>query len=138
MNQKIILTVILIIFLIPEPGYTQRSKHKENFQINVVTGSSKKETVRKEDGKFFVKEFTRDEIPIMEGTYKLLNPEIRDGKFIFYSTEGEIYTAGYYENNVPAGVWNIYNTEGEVVKQINYNTIHNVLSYTSFLSCSFS
>jgi TonB family protein len=80
----------------------------------------KKEVYKYDNGKYQVKEFNKNGTPsfIMDSAAKASG---LDGHVQYFTKKGSLLMDGYYDNNVIAGVWKIYNKEGDFVRQISYN-----------------
>lgn len=78
-----------------------------------------KETRQLPNGKFQLVEKNKKGDILIVGTLSSINPEVRDGEFNFYDADKIFEAKGFYTENVPSGIWNYYNKQGEIVKSIN-------------------
>jgi TonB family protein len=58
---------------------------------------------------------------IIQGYLSSTDPETRDGEFKFYNAKGELEATGEYSANIPAGIWNYYDSNGEIIRKIDYD-----------------
>ncbi len=72
-------------------------------------------------GHFTVRDYYNDGGYQMIGDYKSVDPEIEDGDFLFFHTNGQISHKGCYKNGELVGDWDIYNRAGELIDKINYD-----------------
>jgi TonB family protein len=87
----------------------------------------RKEFTQLNDSTYLLEEKDYKNRVIIRGYLSSANPEIRDGDFKFFNTKGELEATGEYSANVPAGIWNYYNTTGEITKMIDYDKTLNFL-----------
>lgn len=72
-------------------------------------------------GHFTVRDYYTGGAYQMVGEYQSVDPEIEDGDFLFFHTNGQISHKGCYKNGELAGDWFIYNRAGELVKIVDYD-----------------
>jgi protein TonB len=72
-------------------------------------------------GHFTVRDYYIGGAYQMVGEYQSVDPEIEDGDFIFFHTNGQISHKGLYKNGELIGDWDIYNRAGELIDKINYD-----------------
>jgi len=72
-------------------------------------------------GHFTIKDYYSDGVYQMIGDYQSVDPEIEDGDFLFFHSNGQISHKGCYKNGELAGDWSIYNRAGELIDKINYD-----------------
>ncbi|MHA2101125.1 MAG: TonB family protein [Candidatus Kariarchaeaceae archaeon] len=72
-------------------------------------------------GHFTVKDYYSDGVYQMIGDYQSFDPEIEDGDFLFFHSNGQISHKGCYKNGELVGDWSIYNRDGELIDKINYD-----------------
>jgi TonB family protein len=72
-------------------------------------------------GHFTVKDYYNDGVYQMIGDYQSFDPEIEDGDFLFFHSNGQISHQGCYRNGELVGDWSIYNKAGELIEKINYD-----------------
>jgi len=72
-------------------------------------------------GHFTVRDYYINGFYQMIGTYRSIDPEIEDGDFLFFHSNGQISHQGKYENGQLVGDWLIYDRSGELIKNINYD-----------------
>jgi len=72
-------------------------------------------------GHFTVKDYYSDGVYQMIGDYQSFDPEIEDGDFLFFHSNGQISHKGCYKNGELVGDWSIYNRAGELIDKINYD-----------------
>jgi hypothetical protein len=58
---------------------------------------------------------------LMSGKLKSLEPLHRTGKYMFYAPNGAPYASGFYINNIPFRAWSFFDSEGQVVKSLNFS-----------------
>ncbi len=83
------------------------------------------------DSTFLVQEFTGDSTLLFYGTFSSVNPDVRHGRFMFYTEKGEVEAAGFYYKDIPYGKWIFYDAEGRVARVMDYKYVLDFL-----LSCS--
>jgi TonB family protein len=76
---------------------------------------------------FEVRGFSGDSILFYKGILSSREPEVRNGKFYFYSKKGTVIVMGQYKADVPYGTWVYYNDSMQVVKSINYTAVWDYL-----------
>jgi len=57
----------------------------------------------------------------MIGDYQSIEPEIEDGDFLFFHTNGQISHKGCYKNGELVGDWTIFNRAGKIIEIVNYD-----------------
>ncbi len=72
-------------------------------------------------GHFTVRDYYIGGAYQMIGDYQSIDPEIEDGDFLFFHTNGQISHKGCYQNGELIGDWAIYNRAGELIDKINYD-----------------
>lgn len=72
-------------------------------------------------GHFVVKDYYSYGGFQMIGDYQSVDPEIEDGDFLFFHSNGQISHNGCYKNGELIGDWCIYNEAGELIDKINYD-----------------
>jgi TonB family protein len=72
-------------------------------------------------GHFTVRDYYIGGAYQMIGDYQSIDPEIEDGDFLFFHTNGHISHKGSYQNGELVGDWAIYNRTGELTDKINYD-----------------
>jgi TonB family protein len=72
-------------------------------------------------GHFTVRDYYTGGAYQMIGDYQSVDPEIEDGDFLFFHTNGHISHKGCYQNGELVGDWTIYNRAGELIDKINYD-----------------
>ena len=72
-------------------------------------------------GHFTVKDYYSNSVYQMIGDYLSIEPEIEDGDFLFFHSNGQISHKGCYKNGELVGDWSIYNRAGELIDKINYD-----------------
>ena len=72
-------------------------------------------------GHFTVRDYYIGGAYQMVGEYQSVDPEIEDGDFLFFHTNGQISHKGSYKDGELTGDWSIYNRAGELIKEINYD-----------------
>ena len=72
-------------------------------------------------GHFTVRDYYIGGAYQMIGDYKSVDPEIEDGDFIFFHSNGQISHKGCYKNGQLVGDWSNYNRAGELIDNINYD-----------------
>lgn len=72
-------------------------------------------------GHFTVRDYYFGGAYQMVGEYQSVDPEIEDGEFIFFHTNGQISHKGSYKNGELVGDWEIYNRAGELIDKISYD-----------------
>lgn len=72
-------------------------------------------------GHFTVRDYYIGGAYQMVGEYQSVDPEIEDGDFIFFHTNGQISHKGSYKNGELVGDWDIYNRAGELIDKVNYD-----------------
>ncbi len=58
---------------------------------------------------------------LMTGKLLTLEPLNRIGKYMFYAPDGAPYASGFYANNIPFRAWSFFDSEGQVVKSLNFS-----------------
>ena len=72
-------------------------------------------------GHFTVKDYYSNGGYQMIGDYQSIEPEIEDGDFLFFHSNGQISHKGCYKNGELVGDWSIYSRAGELIDKINYD-----------------
>lgn len=81
-----------------------------------------------EDNTYIIRQLKLDSVLIFKGKYKSLEPVIKHGKFYFFYSDSKVkYTANYYEN-IPTGKWMFFDTEGNVIKTLDYDKVWNYMN----------
>lgn len=62
------------------------------------------------------------------GKLKSTNPMVKHGRFTYFNLNGKPIAIGKYSDNIPIGIWQYFDEEGQIVKQIDYNKTINYLS----------
>jgi TonB family protein len=81
----------------------------------------KKEINKLTDSTFILIEKNNKNKVIIAGVLSSIKPEIKNGKFKFYSEDGKLEAIGYYTKNIPSGIWEYYDITGNIIKEVNYN-----------------
>lgn len=58
---------------------------------------------------------------VITGTLSSVDPETKDGEFVFYNAGKILIAKGFYKNNIPTGIWSYYNEKGKINKTVNYD-----------------
>lgn len=58
---------------------------------------------------------------IVLGKLMSIDPEIKDGEFLFFNESGWLEAKGKYSKNVMSGIWIFYNENGVIEKEIDYD-----------------
>lgn len=72
-------------------------------------------------GHFTVRDYYIGGAYQMVGEYLSVDPEIEDGDFLFFHTNGQISHKGSYKNGELVGDWFIYDRSGNIRKVVNYD-----------------
>jgi len=72
-------------------------------------------------GHFTIRDYYTGGAYQMVGEYQSVDPEIEDGEFLFFHTNGQISHKGCYQNGELVGDWSIYNRAGELINKVNYD-----------------
>ena len=72
-------------------------------------------------GHFTVRDYYIGGAYQMIGDYKSVDPEIENGDFLFFHTNGQMSHKGCYKNGELVGDWDIYDRTGELIDKINYD-----------------
>lgn len=75
---------------------------------------------RENAGLYTVKYYYMDGHPQMSGIYESLNPEIRNGYFIYYYPTHTKSDEGYYKNDKKEGMWKHYFLSGILASEVPY------------------
>lgn len=126
--KRILLTIILTIISILI--FAQKA-----MQINAVKVNAEfeyPESYQKisygKDSCVLIKIITKDQKIIMTGKLKSKESMIKEGRFTYYDLEIKPIVIGRYSNDIPIGVWQCFDTNGNVVKQLNYSKALDYLS----------
>jgi len=80
-----------------------------------------KEIKQLPDGSFQIIEKNKEGDILLIGVLSSINPEIRNGVFYFYYSNGIIEAKGEYSGDLPSNIWKYYDKQGNIVKSIDYN-----------------
>jgi len=80
-----------------------------------------------EDGSYEIKEFTSDSVLLYKGKLSSIDPDVRNGRFYFYSDSGSIWAVGQYLNDIPYGEWIQYGPSGDTASLVDYSALMNFL-----------
>lgn len=69
-------------------------------------------TKKQVDGKFICLDYWKTGETQMKGVYSSLNPDVKDGEFIYYYKNGKIKENTSFSNNRPITLTNLYNEDG--------------------------
>ena len=58
---------------------------------------------------------------ILTGKLTSIDPMNRIGGYTFYTPEGKPHASGYYNSNIPFRSWSFFDSEGQVIKSLNYS-----------------
>lgn len=81
----------------------------------------RKEFTKLSDSIYLLEEKDYKNRVIIQGYLSSTDPETRDGEFKFYNAKGELEATGEYSANIPAGIWNYYDSNGEIIRKIDYD-----------------
>ena len=73
--------------------------------------------LKKENDKYIVNDYYQSGILQMNGTCSSLNPDIREGVFIYYHENGQISGQGEYVKDKKEGKWKMYDYEGKISRE---------------------
>jgi hypothetical protein len=74
----------------------------------------------KTDAQYFVKDFYMNGNLQMEGIYSSLEPEIRNGYFIWYYESGQKYAEGKYLHGKRDGIWTFWYPDGVKKEELEF------------------
>lgn len=80
-----------------------------------------RETQKLPDGTYQLIEKNEKGDTLIIGNLSSIKPEVRNGEFRFYDSHKILEAKGYYSNDIPSGVWNYYDSQGNTIKTLNYN-----------------
>jgi len=115
--KQIILTSLFLL-LTNFPGFCQ--------EYLIIKNSPKSITPLK-NNTWEIKEFTRDSVLIYKGTLSSIEPEVRHGRFYFYTPSGKVMVTGLYKQDIPYGTWVYYSESLDTLKVINYTAVWDYL-----------
>lgn len=58
----------------------------------------------------------------------------KDGKWIEVNKKGIVYTESYYNEGIPIGIWKINYPNGQIRKQIEYDSLGNITKWSRFIN----
>lgn len=106
---------VLAIFIMVSLGiYSQNIKTKRKIS-------------KLEENLFLLVEKTKKDT-IVKGYLSSKEPEIKQGEFEFFNSDGILEIKGEYTNNSPSGIWYYYNDLGIVEDSLNYQKTKDFLS----------
>lgn len=85
----------------------------------------------KEKNLFFVKDYYKSNKLQMKGVFKSLDPEVKQGDFIWYFPNGRVNQKSYFENNLIKRT-KIWNTNGELI-----NLNRSVFTADAYITATF-
>jgi len=118
--------IFSILLFLPLQLIMGQNKELEGFKLiwKGITNTSPnctREIFNDAAGHFIVKDYYNDGGCQMIGNYLSVDPEIEDGDFLFFYSNGQISQKGCYKHGELVGDWYIYNKAGELIKIINYD-----------------
>jgi TonB family protein len=93
----------------------------DRFEYSTYYHLLRKEISTINDSIYLIEEKDYKNRVIIRGYLSSIDPEIRDGEFKFYNAKGVLEATGEYSANVPAGIWNYYDSNGEIIRKIDYD-----------------
>ena len=132
--------ILLIVLLLPfgeaGRGFAQNKVDTVYFTEN-WSETTKAEAVfyrliKKENNLLAVKDYYKNNVLQMEGTFTSLHPELYEGYFKYYNEKGVLIKEGEYKRNVEEGEWKLYYENGRLMRVENYlhgNLEGNLKSY---------
>ncbi len=59
---------------------------------------------------------------ILTGKLTSIDPMNRIGRYTFNTPEGKPYASGYFNSNIPFRSWSFFDSDGQVIKSLNYSS----------------
>jgi len=103
---------------------------KKFFLLNIVLLCSSlalsaqklvKEISKLSDGELQIIEKNKNGDTLIIGTLSSADPETKNGDFIFYNDNKRLEAEGHYKKDIPRGIWNYYDTKGNIKRRIDYD-----------------
>lgn len=127
LNSSNMRKILLFINILLCCGITKAQQTKDKIYYNKNWESSTKENaeyyriISKERELFHVMEYHLNGTLQMNGYYKTLNPEIKEGLFTYYDENGKKSSQGNYFANTKNGPYNFYYKSGLIWFSENYS-----------------
>jgi TonB family protein len=68
-------------------------------------------------------EYYNDKIVSFSGLYKQEPDSVRNGEFVFYNEKGKLTARGFYKDDLPTGVWVLFDLSGKPTDSLDYSKI---------------
>lgn len=79
------------------------------------------------DSCVLIKEFSNDGNVRMTGKWKSLESKTKDGRFTYFNDSMKPIVIGTYSNDMPIGVWQYFDNNGNILNQLNYSKVLNFM-----------
>lgn len=99
------------------------SSYLTNAQNTISNNSDlEQEIIKNESGGYKISEKNSEGNVIIKGTLQNNSPQVKNGEFTFYDSDGNITCNGTYQENVPSGTWLYFNSEGDTIQSLDYES----------------
>jgi len=85
------------------------------------------------NGSYKIKEYNADNILLLIGHLRSLNPDIREGAFIFFDSLGRAIVIGEYLNNIPRGKWKYVDQDKNTFTELDYDNVIELLIHDTII-----
>lgn len=96
----------------------------------------KDNVIKINDSTFLLTAYNPDSSIFYTLSLSSITPQIKDGEYISYYKNGRSNCRGNYNKNMPVGIWEYYNEQGDTVKVYDYNKVTQYLCSLDTLNIS--